>query len=292
MKSILSSYNAGIRFLVNHKKIWFLVYGLNVLFAILIAMPLSNYLHSTIGDSLATNQEFMTFNYTYINDFLHEFGGGLGVVWNQSIYVLLIHFLLAIFISGGIVSIIKQNNTYSPFSNFWKGGGRLFWRFFRLSFYYLLGCLLFTYVAWILFNAGGLSVFEMKDETGIINRFYILVSILGVLFFLISIIHVFAKLEIAVSDETWIHHSIIRALRKFRRHFWSALGLALLNVLVLGSVALLYFWFRKHYHFSNASILLIFILAQLFILFRIGCRVIRVASFEEIEPGQKEAFGE
>ena len=287
MRESIAAYKSAISFLLSSKKIWLLIYGLNVGFAILIALPLSNYLQSTISDSLATNNEFMQFNYTYINDFLANHGSGLGVIFNTSLYVLLIYFIIMVFVSGGIVGMIQAKERYSDFKNFFSDGAYYFWRFLRLDMYFLLLYLFISFIAFKIFQIGGFSIFNLENELGLINRFYILSAVMTILFFFLGMIHMYAKLFIGLEDRFFIHKEVKAAFDFCVRNFWKALSLAILNFLVFGIIAMLYFWFRKHYHFSNSSILLLFLLGQAFILFRIACRIVRMASYEELRDELK-----
>ncbi|MEL6986515.1 MAG: hypothetical protein AAGK97_01705 [Bacteroidota bacterium] len=289
MKSIIEAYKNGWAFLFSKKKIGLLIYGLNFAFAALIAMPLHNYLHSTIETSLSSNNEFIKFSYTYINDFLQAHGSGLGVVYNTSIFILLIFFFIMVFVSGGIISIVLNKSSYQNFANFFQGGAKYFWRFLRLDIYFIAIYILLLFIAFKIFEAGGLSVFDMENETGIINRFYVVSICTTVILFIFGIVHMYAKLFIAQSDKILIHQSIGEAFRFTFKNFFRVFLLAVLNLLVFAAIAGLYFWYRKHFHFSNSSILLLFIMGQLFILFRIACRVVRYASYGEMVEKQNIA---
>jgi hypothetical protein len=282
MSKAIKAYQSGLSFLLSSKKIWFLIYGLNVGFAILIALPLNNYLQSTISDSLATNNEFIKFNYTYINDFLANHGSGLGVIFNTSIYVLIIYFIIMVFISGGIVTIIQNKEKYQDFSNFWKGGASLFWRFLRVDLYFIILYLITAFIGFSIFQIGGFSIFNLETEMGLINRFYIIAIAITALFLFFGMVHMYAKLFIAKANKIFIHEEVLKAFSFCFRNFLTVLLLGVINLLVFGFFAALYFWFRKHYHFSNSSILLLFILGQFFILFRIACRIVRAASYEAL----------
>ena len=286
MSKSIKAYQSGFSFLLSSKKIWFLIYGLNVGFAILVALPLNNYLKSTISDSLATNNEFLQFNYTYISDFLANYGSGLEVVFNTSIYILLSYFIIMVFISGGMVTIIQNRDKYQEFSNFWKGGAVLFWRFLRLDFYFILIYLVIAAIGFSIFQFGGLSVFEMESETGLINRFYIIAIVMSILFFILGIIHIYAKLFISKTNKILIHKDVLKAFTFCIKNFGIVILLGIINLLVFGIFAGFYFWFRKHYYFSNSPILLLLVIGQLFILFRIACRIIRAASFEALSRGE------
>ena len=130
------------------------------------------------------------FNYKFLADFLYKFDPSLSLIYDQSLWIIGLFFLLNIFLIGGIVYVFKNAPERLSFSDFWRGCSQYFWRFFRLSAYFLVAqaALLWVFVTIFQSIAKDFSILELYSEFNFINAFKYMLPIYLVLAVIISMI--------------------------------------------------------------------------------------------------------
>ncbi|HFC00937.1 MAG TPA: hypothetical protein ENJ53_09060, partial [Phaeodactylibacter sp.] len=229
--TIIQLYQKGWKKVWENKRMWILLYLLNFVFALLSAGPFSDFLKKTVGETVATAQMLDGFDYTFISDFMREYGEGFSVILNLSLGIMLLYFLFSIFWMGGILSILKNKNTKFQVQYFLQSSAYFFWRLVRLTFYFILiQVAVFGSFAFILMQMG-ISPFEVKSEIKIINTMKFMLPIYLLITTVFFMIQDYAKVHIIHHKIGYITQPIREAFRFVYQNFKKCFGLYLLNLL-------------------------------------------------------------
>ena len=134
---IIQTLKNGITQFWQYKRILFILYGVILGAALLIALPIKTYLESHAGHSLMVEDLVKGFDYTFLNDFMTNYGSGLAPIFQQSILIIGLFLVIMIFLIGGILSVYKQQPNEWNSRLFWGESAAYFWRMFRLSIYFI-----------------------------------------------------------------------------------------------------------------------------------------------------------
>jgi len=272
--NFIKAYTSGLKTIFGKGKLWLLLYALNFLFAIFLAYPLSGFLGNKLGDTLAADKLFENFDFSITNDFINQYGDAFGVIANQSVFGLGLYLLLSVFLVGGILNIFKEAEGSYGLSDFWKGGGKYFWRMLRLAIYFLamqIGILILFFLLFSTLTAGGLDRFH--NEGDIIRRGLIILPIYLLCSTIFFMIHDYAKIQVVATDKQIVFRPILEAFKWVFRNFGQAFLLYLVNLLTF---AVLFFIYLKLD--GGSAILAIFLIGQFFIVARIGTKLLNLAS--------------
>lgn len=272
--NFITAYTSGLKTIFSKGKLWLLLYALNLLFAIFLAYPLSGFLGTKLGNTLAADTLFERFDFALANDFINEYGDAFGVIMNQSVVGVGLYLLLSIFLVGGILNILKTNDSSYNLGTFWSGGGKYFWRMLRLTIYFLLmqiGVFVLFFMLFSTLTAGGLERFHNEEEIVqrglIILPFYLLVA---TIFFMI---HDYAKIHVVATDKNLLFQPVRQAFGWVFKNFSQTFLLYLLNLLTFGILFFIYLQLN-----GGTAILAIFLIGQFFVLARIGTKLLNLAS--------------
>ena len=278
MKGVRNVFFIGIKALFSNWKMWLIVYGANVFFALFIAFPFNSFLKFSIGNSLAVNESLNRFDYTFISDFLNEYGIGFSQILKQSYFVLALFFLLSIFLMGGIVNTYLQKNATFNYKDFWVACHQNFWKLLRLTIYYFLIHLVLAGFFFGIFSIGGLSPFDLESDAALISKIkwfggaYIFVAALFMMF------QDYVKVSVVKDGQRWITNASMSGIGFVYNNFLSCFLLFLIQVLFFGLIVFVYTTIRKQFFISSeGTILLALFLGQIFIFGRIGLKLLRLS---------------
>ena len=282
MAVVLQAYYKGFLTLLRSKRIWFFQLFVNLALAYLLSFPLKKLLSRTIGNSLDLERSIGKFDYTVLNDFLQNYGVGIDSLKDQSLIALAFYFILLVFFNAGIAHVVQRYPGAYRFREFLTGGSAYFWKFLRLSIYFLILYFFLIFVGFKIVTIEGVSPFNMESEVGLISRAKIVISILVLLFFLLASLHDIIKITITKSKGNYITSSIAGGFSIFRKHFFKFLCLAALHVLLAVIFWFLYLGFKKLCNGGACPIFIIFLVGQLYILSRIAMRIWKLSSFYQL----------
>ena len=89
-------------------RMWILLYVLNIIFALVAAIPLFNILEEKASRSISIEKLLPGFDYQVVQDFLNQYGDMFTVVFNQSQILFILYFIFMIFLTGGILAVFKN----------------------------------------------------------------------------------------------------------------------------------------------------------------------------------------
>jgi len=285
----IKAYCLGWKALFKSKIMWLFLFTANFLFALIVALPIKTLFNSAAANSLSINESLNRFDFTFLSDILNQYNMSIPIISNQLIMVIALYLLFSILLSGGIIYVFYLNDKFS-FGNFGKGSFKFFWRYLRLSIYFLVIQSLLIYGAYkcyVIFS-GGLNPFEMESDSSLISAFKIVAPIYMLLFIIVKLIQDLIKIEIIKSDETLLIKPIMSALNTIAKNFFSFLLLYLLNVIVAIGFFAFYFLIKNLFPISSQTVLPLFILSQLFILCRIALKLVNYKSAVELFKAKVE----
>ena len=271
---LFSTLTKGFRQFWQYRQMWLLVYLLTLVMAAFIAMPIKSYLESKAGHSLMIEDLIKGFDYTFLNDFMTNYGDGFSAITQQSVLVIGLFLLLMVFFVGGILSIFKEKPTQWNRAIFWGNSATHFWKMLRLTLYFffihgfILGLFFFLYYSLV-------NGFDLKDDTIIFTAWKWLLPFYMLLSAFFFMWHDYAKVIIVRNNDKWLFKSILSAFQFIIKHFKSTYALYLINTGFLLIVYGLNYIYTLNFEISNTSQIYIgFVISQLFILARLAVKLI------------------
>lgn len=281
MTDILKAIKKGFQLTWQYKSMILLLYLFTFLLAALVAYPFKTLLENTVGHSMMVDDLIKGFNYTFLNDFKNAYGASLLPILNQSIIVVLLFLLLFIFWTGGIISTYIQAPPTYDRSIFWGQSANYFWRIFRLTFYFFLIHLVVLAVFLFIFykSSNGLSPFRLENESTISFNFKIIFPcyILVAAFFFMW--QDYCKVELIQQQHRWVFQSLSGSFKFIRQHFFKSYFLYLLNLSFWVFLVWINYWITTSFEIdSSNTIWLSFLISQLFVLGRLGLKLLNLGS--------------
>jgi len=270
---VIKTYLSAWYLLLKEIKLWGLLYLLNFLFALAVTYPAFQFLNEKLAHSVALDKMYERFDYTVFNDVLNQYGDVVDFITSQSIVTGFLFLLLSIFLTGGILQVFQNRNNESGFSNFWNGGAKYYWRIFGLTLLFLLLQAAIAFLFFSLFKYltdGGLERFH--GESAIYNRAIIVFVLYSIFAGFVWMIQDYTKVAMVNQDRS-LFSAIGRGVSFVFKNFGSTLFLYLLNILTFALVFWLY-WRTP----GPSGFLLAFVIGQLFLIFRIGTKLLNLAS--------------
>lgn len=278
---IIKAFKSGLLKAWRYRQVVLVVYVMTLVFASLVALPFKGLLDSKAGNSLIISDLVKGFDYTFLNDFLQNYGDGFLPLWDQSLLVLGFHFVFMVFLMGGIVKLVVVSQEKYDSSLFWGASGHYFWRMLRLTLYFLAihGVVLMFFIYLFLKITKGMSPEKLDSELIIVDAlkglapFYFLI---GAFFFMWQD---YAKIFLVKSDNRFITQPIIQSFQFVSRNFRKSYGLYLLNILLLATLIIVNHFLSCSFSIDSfGAIILVFVLSQVFIIGRLFLKLARLGS--------------
>lgn len=286
MKFIFNTYRIAWQCLLLNWRILILLYAISLAFSFIALGPVSNLIESVFGDRLMLNDMIAGFDYTAIIDMINHHGTSVTISIAVIMSFLIIYFIWSVFYTGGIVEISCNRYARSSTLEFWRGGAHYFFKYLRLSIYIFLFLAILGILLGIYFTKDGLNPLHLESETHLIIRFKVLLILLVVVLFFKSIYRDIAKVVIKDLD----HHPFlfkangIALVKTFTLRF---ISLSVLNLMFLGLGLLLYLMLKQ----VLSSLVVTIIISQLFFMYQIAYRFVRLASFNYLYSDTKAVPG-
>lgn len=218
-----------------YAKIALIFWLLSLVLALVASLPLRATLLAETGNSLILKDLLRGPNYTYLNDFLQNYGSALTPILNQSILIVVLQLLLIIFLTGGLVKTMVVQPARFDRHLFWGSSGTYFWRLLRLTIFFLVvHVLVLVFFGWIYLRVTkGMSPANLESEAIITSCLRWLVP----LYLLVATIPLLwqdlAKIALVQSDSRLIYQPVHQGFKMLRKNFVKFYSLALI-LLVIG----------------------------------------------------------
>lgn len=265
---------------------------INLLFSLLLAIPMYNSLKNSFGYSEAGERMSEGFDYLWWEEFRDDAEGlettftpsiiGKGAILNnlQSLvkmeYFVIPSVILALgvlyiifhtFLSGGILSTFNQDALKFSMKGFAKGAGSYFFRFFILT----LISWIFFIVLFNLLTRGFKPIMEKISDNSLteVTPFYLNLLFSTIILFLLLFIQMvfdYARIKIVLEDSRDILKSALEAFGFVLKHPLSTLGLYYLIFLINIAVTIIYISIKGFIPQSSfPTVFIVFLLQQVFI---------------------------
>lgn len=271
--NIFTTYIKGWGLSFQHLKLWGFLYLVNFLFALLVSFPVFRFLNAKLSHSMALDKMFEQFDFTVYHDIMNEYGDVVDFLMNQGIITSFFFLLVSVFLVGGILNVFRHRSVSFRFAGFWTGGAKYYWRFFGLTLLFLFIQGIIAVAFFSIFNvltAGGLDRFHSEAEiykrAFMVFPFYLFVAMI------FWMIQDYVKVVIVDKDYS-LFRGVGQGIRFVFKNFLSVFGLYLLNLLTFGLIFYLY-WRTP----SSNSVAFTLLIGQLFLLFRIGMKMVNLAT--------------
>jgi hypothetical protein len=277
---IFKSISIGFSKSFKSSKMIFTIYFFTLFLALIFVLPFKSLLSSAIGNSTTVYELVKNFDYTLYSDFLAQHKDIGNLFFKIILWFGIFYLLFTIFFSGGILSIIHRENNEFSLSSFFQGCGKYFGRFFKLFLIVLVFQLLF---AVIIYSGIGL-VIEKYNNTVESEVTFVIIAGIGItihllIFGLILVITDYAKILIVRNDSRKVLRSFWNSIKfvfsKFFSTYFIFLNLNLISLFII----IIYFYIESIIGMvSPAKIIVMFIIQQIYIWFRIFSKVWILAS--------------
>lgn len=278
--TILQAYIKGWKQVLHYPRMWFLLYAFNVLFALIIILPFYTYLSDAIGQSVVTDRLLSTFDLGIVTDLLNEYGGW-NILNDHALVLILLYFFFSAFTIGGIVRTYLLEIAKFKNNEFWKQCSTYFWKMLRLGIYFLIFHAILMGISFFFFQlfSKGMSTDLLKSEVTIINALYVVGIPYVFLASFLMMLHDYSKVFCVARPNFWLYKSIVQAIKFVFKNLLTSFPLYLLHLLTFVFFYAIYKWIDMNYAMnSGLSILVLFLLGQLFIFIRIGIKLANLAS--------------
>lgn len=272
----MHTYKRAVQFVLKNKSIIIFLYATNLLLALMSMGPLHSYIESVLGKSLAIEEMNQMFDYNLIMDIFNSYKIGIYPSVSAILTFLIIYIFWSVFSSAGILGL-RQTNQNSV-SAFFAGAIKYFFRFLRIGIYVLIAYAICLVVAYFYFTKDSIHVLKIESEDFLIQRFWIILILLGIIGFFIGLFRDVAKANIVKTNERLIFESNLKSLKNVFKINYISLGL--MHILILAIVLIVFFNIRN---ITCPNIIVYFAVGQIFIIVKIFLRVVRWVSFYEID---------
>lgn len=268
----LSPIFSGLKYTWRYKYVVTLLYLLTLLLATAVAYPLQQLLQSTVGHSMLVNDLIKGFDYTFLNDFKNAYGASFTPIFNQSLLVLGLSFLLFAFMTGGYLALFTTQPERYDGQLFWSSAAQFFGRILRLSLFFVVlqGGLFFGFLYVFYTMTSGFSLFELDCEHLILRNLYILSPIYFILASIIFLWQDISKIILVQEEKKWILGAVSKGLQFLLKNFLRSYAIYILLFLCWAGLVLLnYFLSTSFTIIDSATIWYSFLLSQLFVISRL-----------------------
>jgi len=263
---------------VNHnKKMWFVIFGIQVIFAVTLIIPIRSEINKMIGHSLIGQEVLKGNGANVFFEFLAHHSETVSVEIKLLFIIGIIYLLSSIFLNGGIIGcFIKEDNEYSA-TLFFGSSGKYFGRFFRL---FLLS-IPFLIIAFLL--SKGISSF-IKGISPDSEPLQVTAKIIGyiILLFLIFFINMvfdYAKIRTVFQERRSMIMTTLRAMGFVLKNLGKTLGLYYIIAAVGLGFLIIYTIVGKLIPISRGfGIVLFFLWQQMYALGRIWVKLLFLSS--------------
>jgi len=262
---------------------WLWLYLANVLFAVIAAVPVSRFIKSSIGQSMAFDKVEL-FNFSSLGELLIHHSGSIDIISLQAQILIAIYLILTVLLIAGVAGVIRLHSEGSPdysFSDYIKIASENFWRFIRLALYVLSVKLIILFLAYKLWTvlAGGTNFFSLNSSAQWTRAFKILLPFVILIFSFISMISDYIKMSIVSSNRKLIFSDVRDALKNIMQKPLTAISLYILNVITVSALLIIIALLRKNIEQNSMTMVILSVmLTQLIILIRLGFRVVNLKS--------------
>lgn len=281
---ISTLFQYGFKMGMQQWRVTSIVYFFQLCLALTLGMQVHSVLESSIGHSLELNKLLHGYDHTVITDFLKVHGASITPLLGQLRWLLMTWFVFSVFINGGLLYCsATDSTTTNPAMRFWTGGASYFFPFLKISLVFLVLALVWTVLIWVpvaLFFEPSLQYFSSEKYIVWISLGMMVLYLFGLL--VVFIWSVNSRL-VALKSKA----SLLQYIKNGWLKFWPQKGAftkLMLTFILLQGALLIGYCLLKCFAESRTGlgILVLFVIQQAFIFFRIQIRQMMYAGISHI----------
>lgn len=264
----------GTRTVFYNAKIVFLMWFLNAASAVVLTVPIFNLLLINLSHSNMSNRLTEHFDYFWFLQFRHLYETQLDQIPISIYAIVVIYTIIQTFFLAGLTAIFN-NPAKNHIVDFFYGGVKYFFRFFKVLFYSLL---LFVFIFFIYDQLGNFITNAFVNSENVMLEFILKSLRYVLLIFMIgcvTMISDYLKISLAVNDKLSVHKEFIPVI-KFLKNNFSLIFTIFLIVAIMGAVGVLIYNIIGKFipRMPSYFLILSFVLQQLLIIFRLLIRML------------------
>jgi hypothetical protein len=276
---IITSLKDGIRDTLKNIKLLVLLYFLNLIFSVIIAIPFKDTLNDAFSRIKISENLINRFDFSVAVDFMNYYGEQIGVIFSYVFLIGILYLILNIFLSGGILSIWRTDQKIFDRNIFFVNCAEYFWRFIKILFFIALAMIIIMVVVGLLFSLVSKFSDSIYSSNTINILYLIVIAVLLLLISIILIVYDYAKIilvkDIAVSS----YRSVLYSIKFVFSNILGSYSLFLIMAGMFLSSTVIYFALKYVLPLDNwGYFLIILIIQQIYIIFRIFLRVVLYSS--------------
>lgn len=257
-----------------------LLYFLNLLMALPMALAFRDFMTRALGDSLAGNQLMTGFDFTVVRDVLAKDGTGWFSLTRMLVWSIPVYLVISIFLTGGVLSFLVHSQTrFSP-AFFFQECARYFLRFLRVFLLLSASLLLLALtLGLLLLVLLGLVILGSPSEVTVITVFVLCAAIFLFPALLLFLAADYARIFVVTSTERKMWGAFREGIRFVRKEFFPVLGLQMLLLLFPAAFAIAYLLLEGAIPMvSGVTIILVLLFQQAYVISRMWTRILFFAA--------------
>lgn len=274
----IKAYTTGFKLSLRSPRMILLLYALNFILAILLAIPFFEAFQSSAANSLITNLLSDKMNFTAIIELITNADFSIGTLLAQIKWFVLVYWLLSVFLTGGIISIFNKEKF--SVSQFFTGASKYFFRFLAISVIMLIVHILLLLIAYI----PAILIIDsfFKTASSELTFYYIFIfatALYFIWFFIVLMINDYAKVYLLLNDTKNIFKAIWKSTKYVFRHLYKTYSLYLLSLVIPMFTFYIYYKLLNDVGMTMVSgIIIMFFIQQFVVLLRVWFRIWLLAS--------------
>lgn len=281
---IFSSIKNGLSSVWSNKRMILVFFFSNFLFGLMLMLPFRAVLSDFVGNSTMGSKLGGRLDMNFLFEFFKH-NPQLTDIFTGLILVAGVYWLFSLFLSGGAFAVLASGEKYSG-QIFWGGAGKYFGRFFRLVLWSLPVGAIFFALQFI--ETGVEKLFFGSDPYQNITYWgdWIQFGLRTIAILLFGLVLDYSRIHAVVTDERKMRVSLWHGIKFTFGNLGQTFGLTLILFGIGAVVLLIYSPIANSLAAPNGFVvLLLFLLQQLFMIFRMTLRLTLYASQMNLYQG-------
>jgi hypothetical protein len=272
MINVLTAYKDGLSAALREKAMLFWLYGFNLLFAYLVALPLSMMLSKALTNTVAADRVLQAFDFTIYLTIMDNFGKGVSLGRTISTIGVL-YLIVNIFFAGGILKVFIEEKKFN-LKDFFAGCVEYFNRFLRLFLFSLIFIFMAIITYLLISKLLGLITESSTTEHLPLILFILKILIFGAMLAMINMLFDYAKIMTVVNDFHGMYRTIKDALMFVIMSPKKTVGIYISYLITILFFMIIYLVVESFISVSGwVTILVFFLWTQIFMLSRVWIRL-------------------